>query len=80
MSHAASISRTLVFVALPVGSSTAIGEYRGDRFGFEDCNHAMRVAETGAWREDLSAPGLGERCPDYWPTLRAWLDAHGTSR
>jgi alpha-beta hydrolase superfamily lysophospholipase len=46
----------------------------------EDCNHAMRVAETGAWREDLSAPGLGERCPDYWPTLRGWLDAHGTSR
>lgn len=41
----------------------------------EDCNHAMRTAETGAWREDLSAPGLGERCPDYWPTLREWLEA-----
>jgi hypothetical protein len=40
----------------------------------EDCNHAMRTAETGAWREDLSAPGLGERCPGYWPTLREWLD------
>jgi hypothetical protein len=39
----------------------------------EDCNHAMRVAETGAWREDLSAPGLGQRCPAYWPTLLEWL-------
>lgn len=40
-----------------------------------ECNHAMRVARTGAWREDLSAPGLGERCPGYWPTLLEWLEA-----
>lgn len=41
----------------------------------EDCNHAMRVARTGAWREDLSAPGLGQRCPEYWPALRGWLES-----
>ena len=40
-----------------------------------DCNHAMRVAETGAWREDLSAAGLGQRCPEYWPTIHEWLEA-----
>jgi len=41
----------------------------------ENCNHQMRVAETGAWREDLDAPELGQRCPEYWPTLAGWLEA-----
>lgn len=44
-----------------------------------DCNHAMRTARTGASREDLDAPGLGEPCPGFYPAMRRWLDETTTA-
>ena len=41
----------------------------------ENCNHSMRVVETGAYREDLSAESLGQRCPGYTDAMRVFLEA-----
>jgi len=38
-----------------------------------DCNHGTRVVRTGARGEDLSAEGLGHRCPGLYPTIEEWL-------
>jgi pimeloyl-ACP methyl ester carboxylesterase len=44
-----------------------------------DCSHGTRVVETGARGEDLSAEGLGHRCPGLYPTIEAWLEDHVTA-
>jgi hypothetical protein len=38
-----------------------------------DCSHGTRVVETGARGEDLSAEGLGHRCPGLYPAIETWL-------
>ena len=40
----------------------------------ENCNHSMRVVETGAYREDLSADGLGQRCAGYTDAMRVFME------
>jgi hypothetical protein len=42
-----------------------------------DCSHGTRVVETGARGEDLSAEGLGQRCPGLYPAIEAWLAERG---
>lgn len=39
----------------------------------ESCNHNMRKARTGAFREDLSAEDLGGICEGFGSSMRRWL-------
>lgn len=41
----------------------------------EDCNHNMRKARTGAFREDLDAEGLGGICEGFAAGMRRWLSS-----
>lgn len=45
-----------------------------------NCDHGTRVVETGARGEDLSADGLGQRCPGLYPAIEDWLAERARAR